>query len=373
MKKIILPLAVLASFALAQAIEETIPQKPKSLFFESVQQDDYIQTPKQQGAFRTVLNFVPPAGHFRSGQWRKGASDLWNGISLLWFIAEPNNTIKAWNDKITREEPTSRNYALFENNLKLYRHLQYCLFAMVFMNYINSVADCFYSENDDAFFGAFVAVQGIDHNSYIDRSWDDVPNRDFAYAPYGGLTFGYRGLFEFYAKMFFPNALSPITFCNLYSDYIIPFKIRDELDFYIGIGLVAGGYEKADAGTSYVGGLGSGPQIGCSYILQNRHYFRMTVIPYQIWSEVKCFEAIPEDSSFYSDNPRFSQQPFGDNFGAEIIYRYRLGSKFYAETLCQFSQLVEPGGEYIENGEEISIDRRTSSIIRLDLSINYEF
>ena len=346
----------------------------KSGFFQPAYRDNEIHSHiKENGILKKTLSFFPPFGHFYGGQWRKGTSDLWNNFTIFWFLYEPYISLKQWDDKLGHEEPTSRHYKLITNNKKLYRHLQYCLFTMVAMNYINSVVDCFSSDDDESFFGTFVSIQSIHHSSYIDRSWGDEPNTEFVYAPYGGLTFGYRNIFEFYAKMFFPNPWTPIMFCNFYSDYIIPYKFHENLDFYIGIGLVAGGYERKEPETHYGGGLGSGPRIGCSYIMQNHHYMRFTVIPYPIWCEVKSFEYCEEDTNFFSTSPRFSQQPFGDNFGIEFIYRYKLARKLYAESLFQFSRLIEPGGEYTERGISISIDERASIIYRFDFSLNYNF
>ncbi|MBI5882333.1 MAG: hypothetical protein HZB91_04430 [Elusimicrobia bacterium] len=56
----------------------------------------------------SIVDFVPSAGHFRRGQWRKGSSDVWNAISVLWFILEPSTSIDKMEKDRNGYRPGSR-------------------------------------------------------------------------------------------------------------------------------------------------------------------------------------------------------------------------------------------------------------------------
>lgn len=332
-------------------------------------------TKEKRSTFNKILNFIPSVGHFNSGQWRKGASDIWNTISILWFIAEPNAHFRKMEEDIGYYEPGTRNYVITSRNLEIERDMQKILLSMVVLNYVNSVIDCFNSKNDESFFSAFFAMNMFHYNTYITMANGYMPIDVTKAGPYVGFNFGYRSIFEFYAKMFFPSPGRRMQYAHFYTDYIIPLKSKRDLEFYMGLGFNAGGYDAKDI--QYGGGLGLYPRVGASYILKENHYFRFNIAPYMFWNEIITKDTTKSDMDGGYYDMRFSRQPFGDNFGFEFIYRYEFSKRLFIQAIFDFSNLTEPAGDFINHKEDketfIHRNKESSQMLRFDFSMNYKF
>ncbi|MBI5882334.1 MAG: hypothetical protein HZB91_04435 [Elusimicrobia bacterium] len=245
------------------------------------------------------------------------------------------------------------------------------------MNYINSILDLSTSDDDESFFSAFAAFNAFRYDTHMTMS-DGYRAVDVAKAgTYSGLNFGYRGIFEVYAKMFLPILPGMrMQYANFYTDYVIPYRPHEQVGFYAGLGFNAGGYNAPDV--MYGGGLGLHPRIGVSYEPQRSHYFRLNLIPHMFWNEVITKDPSRSDMPKEYYDLRFASQSFGDNFGAELIHRHKYSKRWFIQTMLDFSHVTEPAGDYIElkpDNSTVSIHRpkESSEMIRLDLSLNYQF
>jgi len=311
---------------------------------------------------------IPGYGHFSKGQWRKGVSDLWNVFMAIWAIAEPNATIARWQEDVDYNlTPGSFEYEVKRKNIPLYRELQYWLEAMTLLNYINSVLDARDSEDDASFFGPFIAVHSFSYRTCI-YTKDGLPltynGNDTG--SYLGLTFGYRKVFEYYAKMIFP--LAGIRYINFYTDYIVPLHSRN-LELYLGLGFLANCYvddvdwdkvnKVIERGTHFH------PRFGIAYA-SKQHLFKLTLMPYHIYVGTKAYDtAICEKGSVYEEE-RIFRGKIGEDYAVQFTYRFTLPRRLYLEFFYDFVKEREPELQPYHGARDLYFHN-------FDLSLNHQF
>ncbi|HCJ67320.1 MAG TPA: hypothetical protein DHV62_08380 [Elusimicrobia bacterium] len=342
------------------------------------QPEEKTNLPKNT-TLKTILNFIPTVNHFSAGKWRKGTSDIWNFVILAKALTEPADNIDKFTKQLETTSPTSRSYAELSAKIKQFKELRNYFCVMVLMNYFNSVLDAFSSNDDKSFLGAFYALDSINYNSYVATKTGYTPSTLTKTYPHWGFIFGYRNRFEYYANMFSPtivNSNTTIVYINWYSDFIIPYKHKKNLDFYLGLGFIESDYHERDTKVGVGGGIGFHPRVGASYILKNAHYFRVNLMPYLIWAKVRFNLAEKTDllvEEGYEDNERPFNQKFGDNYGIQFIYRYKILKRIYLQTIYDFSKVTEPAGDYLEGNISIHRNKQSSYLHRVDCSLNYSF
>jgi len=313
-----------------------------------------------------LLNFIPSYGHFSKGQWRKGISDLWNVFMAIWCIAEPNETINRWQEDIDyRLNPDSYEYKIKLKNIKVYRELQYWMGGMILLNYINSILDIKQSDDDISFLGLYLATHCFNYDTYILTDAGPFPysGREFGY--HFGFIFGYRHIFEYYAKMIFPRP--GVRYFHWYSDYVIPIG-RKNTETYLGIGFSAADYidnldwDKVDKVVNR--GARFYPRIGIGYIL-HQHQIKLIIFPYYIFSGTRAYDTDTYKNNFYKEERMFRGK-IGENFGFQFVYRFNAAKHLYFELLYEFSKIREPEVENYQKEQNLYFHN-------FDFSLNYEF
>ena len=320
-------------------------------------------------------DYLPVINHLRLGKERKGISDLWNIILLIFSQWHANKDIRDITDYLNRIEKTSREYYDKSRKLKQFKELRYYHLLIFLINYLNSVMDVKNSAEDNSFLGIYYAYNAFNHKSYCESPNGYEPFQATRGGTYWGLRFGYQNRFEYYADMVFPTVIaSTVTIFNItwYTDFVIPYK---NIKFYLGLGFNQIEYHDDPKKISAGGcGLGFHPRIGISYLLNKNHYFRFNIIPYLIWGNVKCSD--PEGSRLPGKNRDYERtigRSFGDNFGLQFLYSLKISSHLYLKINLIYSKVTEPGGLFTENNIKMQLNERNSYMRSFDLSLNYVF
>ena len=329
----------------------------------------------------TILNFIPSYGHFRKGEWQKGISDLWNTWMAIWAILEPNATIGRWEKDIREtDQPGSYRYTTLTRNIEIYRELQFWMFTMIFINYLNSIFDIYLSPGGASFFGLYVAEHFYNYNTFIKIRDEFQPYQGLKTGPHFGAIFGYKGILRTYFKMYFPRA--GVHYALWITEGVIPFGTHKNICFYTGIGFSGVGYmdnfdwEKVK--NVIEGGLGTHLRLGVSYLYKTKHFFKFTFVPYLFQTDIRAYDEAIVGREDSWDQERFTRGHFPENFGLQLIYKYRFSSHLYIESCFEFIRAVETGRSYIDyqpdGGQYIwhTDDLIMRSLIA-DFSVNYNF
>lgn len=333
---------------------------------------------KDENVFKRAINFIPVINHLYSGQWRKGVSDLWNFAMLgiqNWHIDED---IVKHKQMLRTVQPQSRQYDESTRKTKQFEELRTYFSMMILMNYLNSVLDAFTAKDDNSFLGVYYAGNGFSHNSYAESASGIVPFNAIRSGSYWGIVFGYQNMFEYYADMISPTVIvssTSIFSMTWSSDFIVPYKFTKNLDFYLGLGFNQIEYHDENNMISSGGcGLGFHPRIGVSYLLNKQHYFRLNVVPYMFWGNVKGSDPAKTGVEGKSGgHERTIIRDFADDYGFQFIYGLKIFKRLYLKTNFVFSKVTESGGDFVENNTLIHLDKHSSYMNSLDLSLNYAF
>ncbi len=246
------------------------------------------------------------------------------------------------------------------------------------MNYINSVVDAFTTKNDNGFLGIYYAYDMFHFSSYAEAPFGIVPSEAIRSGGYYGFIFGYRNMFEYYSDMMSPSVITAnvsMFSMNWSNDFIVPYKFYKNLDLYVGLGFNQIEYHDNSNQISTGGcGLGFHPRVGVSYLLNEKHYFRLNVIPYMIWGNVK-FSDPGKTGTEGKDggHERTISRDIGDDYGVQLIYGLKLFKRLYLKTNLTISKVTESGGDFVEGNTTFHLDKHSSYMESIDFSLNYAF